>query len=183
MNTGLAWLRAHGGGAWARFDDDDYYGPDYLATAAASLAGDGVVVSGMPWRFVMLDDGLHQFMGTGEFTGGSLAASSADVLRFERCRDDDIRWSRAMRAQGCRFVERAPQGYCYDRTTRAAPRVIAGGAALTRFGFGPSRYYGARAMSDVDCLGSEPLYTMPAPSDEELFAEISGQRPSDISSA
>ncbi len=172
MNTGLAWLRANGGGAWARFDDDDWYGPGYLASVEVSLQGSGLIVSGMPWRFVMLDDGLHQFQGTGEFTGGSLAASNADVLPFERCRDDDIRWSRNMRAQGHRFVQRSPQGYCYDRTTRAAPRVIAGGAAVTRFGFGSSLYYGQQEISAVDNPGLSPQRAMPEPSNEELLREL-----------
>lgn len=173
MNAGLAWLRAHGDGAWARFDDDDYYSPDYLAAVASSLTGGGLVVSGMPWRFVMFDEGLHQFQGSGEFTGGSLAASTADVAPFERCRDDDMRWCRSMRERGARFVERSPWGYCYDRTTRLAPRVIEGGSVVTRFGFGTSLFYGPLAMSAVDRPGIEPLCSKPRPSDDEIVAALS----------
>jgi hypothetical protein len=172
MNVGLEWLRNNGGGTWARFDDDDYYGPAYLARVER-LGGAGLIVSGMPWRFVMLDDGLHQFRGCGEFTGGSLAASSADVVPFERFPDDDLRWCKAMRQHGATFVEREPWGYCYDRTTRLAPRVIAGGKAVTRFGFGPSLFYGPHAITAVDYPGLEHICALDGPSDDELMAEMS----------
>lgn len=175
MNAGLEWMRAHGGGAWARFDDDDYYGPDYLADVAASLVGDGLVVSGTPWRFVMLDDGLHQFQGAGEFTGGSLAASSAAVPDFPRDADDDLRWCRTMREHGARFVQREAGGYCYDRRSRGAPRVIPGGPAVTRFGFGESLFYGQMPMNAVDRPDSLTLQrVLPRPSDDEIFAEVTG---------
>jgi hypothetical protein len=182
MNAGLAWLRDNGGGAWARFDDDDYYGSDYLAQVEHSLSGplascrtdSGPLVSGMPWRFVMLDTGLHQFKtARDDFTGGSLAASTADVAPFERFRDDDVRWCQAMRDRGARFVERPHWGYCYDRSTRLAPRVIEGGSAATRFGFGPSLFYGPLAMGAVDDRGLRPLCSLPGPTDEELVAELS----------
>ncbi len=174
MNAGLDWLRERGGGPWARFDDDDYYGPDYLASVERSLAGaDGLVVSGMPWRFVMLDDGLYQFTNESDvFTGGTLAASTADVAQFERYRDDDLQWCRAMRERGALFVEREPLGYCYDRTTRLSPRVIPGGPAVTRFGFGPALFYGPHLMSAVDYPGLEPLCSRDRPSNAELMAEM-----------
>jgi hypothetical protein len=173
MNAGLAWLRANGSGPWARCDTDDYYGPDYLARVRRSLVGEGPIVSGMPWRFVMLDEGLHQFTNPNDvFTGGTLAASTADVAPFERYRDDDLRWCRVMRERGARFVEREPAGYCYDRTTRLAPRVIGGGSAVTRFGFGPSLFYGPHAMSAVDYPDLRPLCTKDPPTDAELMAEL-----------
>lgn len=172
MNAGLDWLRELGGGAWARFDDDDYYGPDYLANVERSLQGEGLIVSGMPWRFVMLDDGLHRFLGDGEFTGGSLAASTPDVEPFPLVAGDDIGWCRAMRARGARFVEREPWGYCYDRTTRLAPRVIVGGPAFTRFGFGPSLFYGPHRLQAVDYPGLEPICSLGKPADEEVAAEL-----------
>ncbi len=191
MNAGLMWLRANGGGPWARFDDDDHYGPDYLTGVVSSLAGGGVVVSGMPFRFVMFDEGLHLFQGDGSggyygaassdpcgsfnFTGGTLAASTADVAPFEQFRDDDMRWCGAMRKRGARFVEREPWGYCYDRRTRPAPRVIAGGSAVTRFSFGASLFYGPLDVSAVDRPCIEPLCAKPEPSDDELVAELSAQ--------
>lgn len=175
MNVGLEWLRLGGGGPWARFDDDDYYGPDYLAAVERSfdqsqeLDGAGVVVSGMPWRFVMLDDGLHQFTGTGPFTGGSLAASSADVVPFERFRDDDLRWHKAMHKRGVLFVERKPWGYCYDRRTRLASRVVLGGSVVTRFSFGSSLFYGPVPINSVDDTGLKVRARLGAPSDAEVF--------------
>lgn len=172
MNAGLAWLRSNGGGPWARFDDDDYYGPDYLLAVEKSLAGDGVIVSGMPWRYVMLDDGLHQFQGNGDFTGGSLAANTTDVASFNRVADDDLTWCLSMRAQGACFIERAPEGYCYDRRTRQAPRVIPGGSAVTRFGFGISDFYGKLPLDAVDSPTLTPLFRTTSPSNDELLAEM-----------
>jgi hypothetical protein len=173
MNAGLAWLRANGGGAWARFDDDDWYGPNYLASVGASLRGGGLVVSGMPWRFVMLDDGLHQFQGTGEFTGGTLAANTTDVEPFPRVEvGEDLDWCKLMRERGARLVQREPWGYCYDRTTRLAPRAAWGGPVVTRRAFGASLFYGPHALSAVDYPGLEPLCAMPEPSTEELYAEM-----------
>ncbi len=172
MNAGLAWLRANGGGAWARFDDDDYYGPGYLAAVEASLRGGGLVVSGMPWRFVMLDDGLHRFQGTGEFTGGTHACNTADVALFPRKDGEDLDWCAIMRGHGARLVQREPWGYCYDRTTRAARRCIWGGPLVTRRAFGPSLFYGPHAMTAVDYPGLEPLYARPIPSDEEVATEF-----------
>lgn len=178
MNAGLEWLRAHGGGAWARFDDDDYYGPDYLAAVERSLdhgvtgLSPIVVVSGMPWRFVMLDDGLHKFQGAGEFTGGTHACNVANVPLFPRRDGEDLEWCKLMRERGAQLVQREPWGYCYDRTTRAARRCIWGGPVVTRRAFGPSLYYGPHAMSAVDYPDLAPLCTMPVPSDEQVAAEF-----------
>lgn len=173
MNAGLAWLRSRNASSWARFDDDDYYGPGYLESVESSLADHGgLVVSGMPWRFVMLDDGLHQFQGDGEFTGGSLAASSAFVQDFPRADNDDLQWCRKVRAQGARFVERPARGYCYNRTTRSAPRVILGGSALTRFGFGESRFYGQMPIEAVDYQELAPQRELPRASEAEAMAEL-----------
>jgi hypothetical protein len=177
MNTGLAWMRARGGGAWARFDDDDYYGPDYLAAVEASLGGDEVTVSGMPWRFVMFDDGLYQFMGSGEFTGGTLAASTAEVEPFPRMVGEDLEWCRIMRELGARLVQREPWGYCYDRTTRLAPRIIGVGPVVIRRAFGPSHFYGPHALSAVDSPELQPLCSKPMPTNEELMAELCERPP------
>jgi hypothetical protein len=60
-----------------------------------------------------------------------------------------------MREREARFVERPPWGYCYNRVTRPAPRVIAGGSAVTRFSFGASPFYGPQPMSAVGYPGLE----------------------------
>lgn len=173
MNAGLEWLRSNGGGPWARFDNDDYYGPDYLVAVERSLVGEGVVVSGVPWRFVMFDDGLYQFTGTGEFTGGTLAANTADVSAFPRILGEDLEWCRRMQLLGARLVQREPWGYCYDRTTRAAPRAAYGGPAMTRYAFGSALFYGPHPRTAVDYPGVEPIGLKGPPSKEEVFAELS----------
>ncbi len=162
----------NGGGSWARFDNDDYYGPDYLMTVKKSLIGDEPIISGMPWRFTMLDDGLHQFNSSGEFTGGTLAANNSDVELFPRISGEDLEWCRIMRKKGIRLVQREPWGYCYDRTTRKAKRVIWGGSAVTRYAFGPSMFYGTCAMNSVDNYDLQPLCLLQKPSNNEIYAEM-----------
>lgn len=175
MNAGLAWLRGNGGGPWARFDDDDYYGPDYLTEVVGSLAGEGTVVSGMPWRFVLFDDGLHCFVGAGEFTGGTLAANTADVPDFPPILGEDLAWCRQLRRSGARIVQRGPWGYCYDRTTRAAPRAARGGQAVTRYAFGAALFYGPQDRAAVDRPDIKPIGLKSPPSAAEVVLEVSSQ--------
>lgn len=170
MNTGLAWLIANGGGPWARFDDDDWYSPDYLSETLALLGRAEVV--GKPWGFVMLDDGLYRFSGGKHFTGGTLAARSPAVLQFERRPDDDLDWCKRMRANGAEMLAGEPWGYCYDRRTRAAPRVIPGGPAVTRFAFGVADYYGPLPIEAVDDKSISPRRIAWKPTDEELVTEM-----------
>jgi hypothetical protein len=176
MNAGLAWLRANGGGAWARWDDDDRYSPDYLAEVERELVTHEVV--GKTWGFVLFDDGLYRFGGIENghaemLAGGTLAARTADVAPFKRFNDDDVHWCRDMRASGVELWAGPHQGYCYNRATRQSPRAIEGGPAVTRFSFGPSLFYGPQPMSAVDRPGIEPLCSVPPPSDDELVAELS----------
>lgn len=172
MNLGLDWLRKNGNNNWARFDDDDYYGPNYLSVVEKSLAGSSTIISGMPWRFVMLDDGLHKFHCSGDFTGGSLAASTADVIDFPVYSDDDLRWCRGMRKNGATLIERNAHGYCYDRRTRNSERVIPGGTAVTRFGFGKSSFYGNVEISEVDNESIVPITELSEPTDDEILTEL-----------
>lgn len=177
MNTGLAWLRASGNGPWARFDDDDWYAADYLAAIEQRLAArpDATVI-GKRWGFVMHDEGLFEFnAATDAFTGGTLAARSADVLPFERRSDDDLDWCRRMRASGAVFAETPAPGYCYDRRSRAASRVIAGGLFESRFAWGECWAHGPQPFEVCDGRHRlEPVEYLPALTDAEIFAHLGG---------
>lgn len=175
MNTGLEWLRANGAGAWARFDDDDYYGPDYLSTLTGLLGRDGVDVVGKRWGFVMFDDGLWRFDCQSEFTGGTLGARSAAVLPFFERDDDDLDWCRRMRASGASFAEGEPWGYCYNRCSRGSPRVISGCAVVTRWGFGDGHYYGSLPFESVDDRSLRALRFVQRPSDAEMMAALAAR--------
>lgn len=177
MNAGLDWLRGHGGGTWARFDDDDYYGPDYLADTLELLASSSADVVGKPWAFVLHDEGLFRFLcsADGPFTGGTLAGRSADVLPFEKRSDDDVDWCARMRAQGARLQSGKAWGYCYDRRTRPAARVISGGLFESRFAWGACWAYGQKGPEAVDDRGLVPLTFLPAPTDEEIHAYLGAE--------
>lgn len=178
MNTGLSWLCENGRGSWARFDDDDYYGPDYLARVAVELERHAVV--GQTWGFVMFDDGLYRFRGVENdcancLAGGTLAAITPKVVLFQRQPDDDVRWCRDMRARGARLWATPHRGYCYDRSSSrrgGAPRVITTGPVVTRWGFrGAAEYHGEVLLAYVDCP-EPPLRIVEEPSGDEIAAEL-----------
>jgi hypothetical protein len=178
MNAGLTWLRTHGNGRWARFDDDDYYGPSYLADTERALNAHEVV--GKTWGFVLFDEGLYRFDGvengsSDKLTGGTLAARTADVLLFRRQIGEDLQWCRDLRARGVDVWAGSHRGYCYDRRSarNGAPRIITSGPVVTRWGFGgTAEYHGAVLPTYVDSPG-EPRRIVGKPTDEELVEEMS----------
>ncbi len=175
MNAGLAWLRENGNGPWARFDDDDFYSSSYLFDVEQRLAErpDAEVV-GKRWGYVMHDEGLFEFDPDADvFTGGTLAARSADVLPFARREDDDVDWCRRMRERGAGFAEGLAPGYCYDRRTRAAGRVITGGLFDSRFAWGACWAYGQVPVDHCDGMHLlEPLEYLPTLTEAEIFAHL-----------
>lgn len=183
MNTGLEWLQTHGDGPWARFDDDDYYGPDYLAEVEQGLREHCVV--GQTWGFVLFDDGLYRFGGiqrgpAQKLAGGTLAARSSYVAPFERRMDDDLQWCRDMLASGVQLFAGSHRSYCYDRRSARAgePRVVSTGPAVTRWGFGgDAEFYGPLLPFSVDrpdLLGRPRIVSRPT--DGELLAEVTSHR-------
>jgi hypothetical protein len=179
-NAGLTWLRANGGGAWAMFDDDDYYGADYLSDVEHALSSSGAVAVGKPWSFVMFDDGLWRFSKGKEhcwadsfsLTGGSLAGASTDVVEFPTRPDDDVGWCAAMRARGARLWSGSPFHYCYDRRGNRRDRAIPGAQVIIRFGFGAADFYGQQPFEACSREGLLPLRHVPAPTDLEVFEAL-----------
>ncbi len=177
MNAGLAWITSAGYGPWARFDDDDYYGPGYLASVVGALELAPVV--GKTWGFVMFDDGLYRFAGTEHgacdvLTGGTLAARSADVAPFQRRPDDDVQWCRDMRARGASLWASSHRDYCYDRRAErhGEQRVITTSPLITRWGFGAAEYHGDVPIQYVDAPHAA-LRPAPPPTDAEMMAALS----------
>ena len=185
MNVALAWLRKNGGGAWARFDDDDYYGSGYLRDVEATLLRTGADVVGKPWSFVMFDDGLWRFsLGRNEqwadgfgFTGGTLAAPSADVVDFARRLDDDLQFCRDMRERGARLWSGCRWHYCYDRRTRADRRVWPAQPVAARKSFGgAAEYYGTVAIGAVDQAELAPERLVDEPTMQAVGVELRGEQ-------
>lgn len=180
-NTGLAWLRTEGGGGpWARFDDDDYYGPEYLSETVSCLSL--ADATGKPWSFVMFDDGLWRFSvgrnsqrATFGLTGGTLAATSPFVPDFPKTISDDLDWCRLMRDRGASLWSSSAWNYCYDRRKIAGTRVLSGPQTIIRRSFGDADYYGRMPLSSVDDNTIQPLRHISSPSDDEVFAALLGE--------
>jgi hypothetical protein len=183
MNVALSWLRKNGGGAWARFDDDDYYGPGYLRDVEATLLRTGADVVGKPWSFVMFDDGLWRFSLSRneqwadgfDFTGGTLAACSADVIDFARRLDDDLQFCRDMRERGAKLWSGSRWHYCYDRRTREERRVWPARPVAARKAFGgTSEYYGLVPIEAVDQEVPVPCMLFEEPTMQAVGRELTG---------
>lgn len=177
MNTGLDWLRAAGDGAWARFDDDDFYGPDYLAETVEALRAHPVV--GKTWGFVLFDEGLFRFGGAEGgpsdcLTGGTLAAATANVEPFQRKLGEDLQWCRDMRASGVEVWATTHRNYCYDRRTErgGAPRLINSKPVATRWGFGGAAEFHGLVPPEYVNAPAPPQKLVAAPSESELFVEM-----------
>jgi hypothetical protein len=122
-NVGLNELRSTGGGYWAGFDDDDWYGAEYLTEIAAQA--DKANVVGKRQHFIGIDDRyLFLFLDhlqsryTIALTGGALAAWSEESVDFPIQRvAEDIGWCSLMRRAGARIYNTSAYHYLYRRCT------------------------------------------------------------------
>jgi hypothetical protein len=115
LNTGLHWLRKHGGGPWAIWDDDDYYGPGYLAEMSVALRTADIV--GKPSLFVRRSDGsLWLFRREGQPLGHSFGGHS-DCIDFTDCGrwGEDDRWLNDMLAVGAKLGCTGPENFIWWR--------------------------------------------------------------------
>jgi hypothetical protein len=115
LNTGLTWLRAHGGGAWTGWDDDDYYGPGYLQEVAERLPGCDVL--GKRSIYVRRNDGrLWLARRSGWPLGHSFSAWSDchDFEQVPRWGEDDS-FLRRMLRDGARLGEASPEHFVWQR--------------------------------------------------------------------
>jgi len=84
LNVGLAWLRTHGGGAWALWDDDDYYGPEYLTGVAVVLPKYNLI--GKRSLYVRRNDGrLWLIERSAGWPLGHSFAGWSDCCDFREC--------------------------------------------------------------------------------------------------
>jgi glycosyltransferase involved in cell wall biosynthesis len=122
-NVGLDYVRQHGGGGFAMFDDDDYYGPGYLEEVAQALCK-GADVVGKAALFVRVQAGLRAVLGGPEhmwcrslFPGCTLAGWADTACEFpDRRVGEDSAWLLAMIAQGAQMWAGSRFGFCYDRS-------------------------------------------------------------------
>jgi len=121
-NAGLAVVRAAGGGIVCFWDDDDWYGPQYVREAAYALQQTGATVVGKQWHYVDYD-GEYMFRFNEQrspnicraVVGPTITVRSEDALSFESRYLDDILWCEAMRQQGATFSLTSMEHYVHRR--------------------------------------------------------------------
>jgi hypothetical protein len=90
-NEALNWIKNHGGGLWATFDDDDYYGPEYLSeldqnSKKACVFGKGsVFVKTTDEDILLLDTGEENKIS--KFTYAGTIAAYSEVSPFFKIMD------------------------------------------------------------------------------------------------
>ena len=121
-NTALAWLRQHAPDAyWVAFDDDDYYGPEYVAEHAG-LAKHGQLV-GKSTHWVLFEDWFlalfrpWESSGRGEIcngaTIGAFVSESPEFPILDVGEDNDF--ARRFSAKGGKIYLSSPYHTAYCR--------------------------------------------------------------------
>jgi glycosyltransferase involved in cell wall biosynthesis len=121
-NTGLHYVQEQDGDYLA-LDDDDWYGPDYVAEWARNRHK-ADVVSKFPHYAKMTDGQFYLYhpekadqLSTEEILGSTIGIRARDALDFtELVYLDDHEWSLAMFARGATSYRTGISGYAYDRS-------------------------------------------------------------------
>jgi len=170
-NVGLAYARGRGH-TWAVFwDDDNYYGPNYLAEIARESQGPWDVLS-KGLTFVRHDSGLWLYSPPLRFfPGHSTSARVAACVDFpEWSLSEDVEWSRRMIAKGARSKHLPPWGLVYDRRTPEGHAYDAGETEFLR-AHGPARGPCLAADDDTDTPGAWDMPQISA-EDEAVFQAL-----------
>lgn len=117
-NLGLEWVAQNLGGIVAFWDDDDYYGPGYLAEVRAALDGHPRRVVGKVVRFAEFDDGVWLFAGKQgpAFLGGTMAGWAEELPPIpDLPRDEDHEWCKQLVVEGFELHPTSGQHYLYNR--------------------------------------------------------------------
>lgn len=124
MNTGLEFVRRHAvrGDWFAKWDDDDFYSPRYLADIAQASSNARAIGRTHVWcksqsnRLWSLDYGD---INTNAPHGPTLAASIDIAENFPATGDvpwgEDVAWWKLMRSRGVLFTNLPRDGFCWMR--------------------------------------------------------------------
>lgn len=118
-NEAIGWIRKHGGGWWAGMDDDDYYGPNYLAEIAENIPKADVL--GKADRFfrndqrLFLMDQKYEHTYVNSVLGATIAARAEDSCEFQEETHDDWLFSREMIARGARVYATSKFNFIHCR--------------------------------------------------------------------
>lgn len=117
-NAGLQWVQQHRGGIVAFWDDDDHYGPGYLAEVARALDGHPRRVVGKIIRTVEFDDGRWLFLRKQghAFLGGTIAGWARELPPIPDlpCHEDH-EWCRLLEQRGFELKTLSGAHYVYNR--------------------------------------------------------------------
>lgn len=155
-NVGLEWITSHGGGWFATFDDDDYYGPGYLAEALTCFKTGSFSIVGKLDHFVVGLDGHLRFFEQGfrscegvEAHGATLCGRAESCPRFQDTGTigEDWHWLSESIASGARLWVSSPYHYAVVRHARNTWRIgdesyqrrlhVASQGACRMFDYGP----------------------------------------------
>lgn len=174
-NVGMDAIRAAGGGWFSLFDDDDYYGPNYIAEVQEYTRFADVV--GKQRHFVRLEGGLHLFQSGAEMSkvdqlhGACISSQSEDCVYFpDVVPGDDAAWCKIMASSGANMWTTSKWNYVYRRLD--GPHVWKASDVLARRAMGPSII-----LDEPDEFVDEPKGVYhgtfcPMPTDAEIFAEM-----------
>lgn len=172
-NTGLAWIQANGGSFVTFWDDDDYYGPEYLSEAWAAMQERPRSLVGKALRYVRLDDGLYCCLGDNQIglTGGACGGHSSVLRPFPLQRvSEDHEWCVEALSRGVELTKLGARHFIYNRVGSAA-RMLRATATQFLFVFGPAYYYG----HVPDALSHDepaPGALMPKPTEQMLADDL-----------
>lgn len=170
VNAGAAWALQRGFTHAVCIDSDDFYGPAYVATQLAGLAGADYV--GKRAVHTWLADGLHLFERPGgKFMGGTLGFALDKLLPMRPVLQDDTEWCERMAAAGAIGADTGPEHYCYVRHGNNAHWRA--DDVMVRRAWGGSRHY-PQAPIEAVSGNPGPCVAVPAPTDAEVFAAMAG---------
>jgi hypothetical protein len=104
-NEGINWIKKHGGGLWVTFDDDDYYGPEYLSEIIQNRHKGNVL--GKHDRFLKSEDNKLFLMYDGVennysqcVLGPTISAMAEESCEFQEVVHDDMLFTYDMKQKG-----------------------------------------------------------------------------------
>lgn len=163
-NAGLDWVTAQGFSFVSFLDDDDYYGPAYLAEAREALDSYDVVQKGI--GFVRLPDGLYLFNSQQHYRimlGNSISARVATCPRFGAVScGEEVAFTQEARIRGLREAVLPPFGFVYDRSRPV--HVYPCSPVQFLRAHAPAAFLGDLPDSVVDAVTP--------PSDDEIFRDL-----------
>jgi hypothetical protein len=121
-NAGIEAVKECGGDIVCFWDDDDWYGPEYVHEAATALETSGATVVGKQYHYIDFE-GQHLFrfnVGYAErfcnsVIGPTITVRVEDALPFESRYLDDYLWCEAMREKGATFWSTSMNHYVHHR--------------------------------------------------------------------